>query len=113
MPGSLARSQESSECKVSLKGVLHQPVGECRHRAPPPAQWKKKCSQQILLSGPGSAVDYSSVSSFHSCALLDARELHVCVFFFLHDFSFPKTKALTLLLVPPEKFTKEAEGSLK
>lgn len=54
-----------------------------------------------------------ALSSFHSCALLDERKLHACVFFFLHDFSFPKTKALTILLAPPEKFTKEAEGGLK
>lgn len=32
MLGSLARAQESSECEVSLKGILHQPVDVCLPR---------------------------------------------------------------------------------
>lgn len=32
MLGSLAQAQESSECEVSLKGILHQPVDVCLPR---------------------------------------------------------------------------------
>lgn len=32
MLGSLAWAQESSECEVSLKGILHQPVDVCLPR---------------------------------------------------------------------------------
>ncbi|KAK7816371.1 hypothetical protein U0070_020886 [Myodes glareolus] len=50
MLGSLAQAQESSECEVSLKGILHQPVDVCLPRGLLHRQsGKRSGSQQILL----------------------------------------------------------------
>lgn len=65
MLGSLALSQESSECEVSLKGILHQPVDGCL----PPGSSTGKVEKEAFhnkfsLLGWGNAVDYSSVFFF-------------------------------------------------
>lgn len=79
------------------------------HRAPPPAKWKKK---RFTTNSPfwvgGTQWIIALFSSFPNWALLDERKL--CVFFFPSFFfflSFPKTKALSILLpVSQEKFKK-------
>lgn len=102
--GSLAPSQESSECEVSRKGILHQPRG-CALPGP-------RRSGTAVHTQPSLRPDrgYSSVRGFcPPCALLDDRKF--CVFFsFLRFLSFPQTQALTVLLASPEEFTKEARG---
>lgn len=89
MLGSLALSQESSECEVSLKGILHQPVDVCL----PPCSFTGKVEKEafhnkFFLLGCGNAVDYSSVFFLQNCALLDERKLCVflpSIFFFFSE----------------------------
>lgn len=62
MLGSLALSQESSECEVSLKGILHQPVDVCLPRGSSTGKVEKEVfHNRFFFSGWGNAVDYSSV----------------------------------------------------
>lgn len=81
------------------------------HGAPPPAKWKKKCfTTDSSFRVGGTQWIIALFSSIQNCALLDERKLCVLIFFlpsFFFFFTFPKTKALAILLpVSQKKFEK-------
>lgn len=103
MLGPLAPSQESSECEVSLKGVLHQPAA----RAPPGSSGHSGDGRSpTRLPGPG-ACGPPPLPSSRSCALLQERKLRV--FSLPSCFSFLKTKVLSLHL-PASRKSSQREG---
>ncbi|XP_051003760.1 discoidin domain-containing receptor 2 isoform X1 [Acomys russatus] len=63
MLGSLARAQESSECEVSLKGILHQPVDVCLPRGSFTGKVEKEALHSLLLDC-GSILDYNCFLPF-------------------------------------------------
>lgn len=65
MLGSLAQAQESSECEVSLKGILHQPVDVCLPRGSFPGKVEKEViGNKFFLWGWGNTLDYNGFLLF-------------------------------------------------
>jgi hypothetical protein len=111
MLGSLAQAQESSECEVSLKGILHQPVDVCLPRGSFTGKVEKEVVPEKVFWVGGTywiiTVSFSSNLGVPGLEVSDVAPSSLPP----PSFSFLKTKALSgLLLVCQEKFGKAAEG---
>lgn len=94
MLGSLAQAQESSECEVSLKGILHQPVDVCLPRGSFPGKVEKEVvHNKFFFWGWGNTLDYNGFLLFKTGRpWMEVSDVALFFFFFPLHFLVQKRK---------------------